>query len=540
MNKNSPYSTNLEQNEANYAPLSPISFIKRASEVYPNRCAVIYGDVQRSWRETYLRCCQLASALKKIGVGRDDTVALMLPNVPAMLEAHFAIPMAGGVINALNIRLDADAIAFMLEHGNAKVLLTDKEFSAVIERAVEQLDSKPIIIDVDDINVLDGALLGDLEYEAFLASGDKNFDWQLPVDEWQAIALGYTSGTTGNPKGVVTHHRGAHLNSLSNVLAWNMTAFPMYLWTLPMFHCNGWCFPWAIAALNGTHVCLRAVVANDVFTLIKRHRVSHLCGAPIVLNMLSNAPQEVKEGIEHNVSVMTAGSAPPPSVLEAMAELGFNVTHTYGLTEVYGPAVVCSWHEEWDALPITEQATLKARQGVRYPILEELKVMDPDTMTVVPCDGETIGEIMFKGNVVMKGYLNNPSASEAAFEGGYFHSGDLAVCHPDGYIEIKDRSKDIIISGGENISSIEVEATLYRHPAILEAAVVAMPHEKWGETPCAFVTLHENAEVVSEQEIIDFCQQHMARFKAPKRVVFGSLPKTSTGKIQKFELRQRL
>ncbi|MCP4470926.1 MAG: acyl-CoA synthetase [Gammaproteobacteria bacterium] len=532
------YSTDLDKNEANYSPLSPLTFIERAAAVYPQHCAQIYGDIRYSWAETYSRCRRLASALRQHGVGADDTVALMLPNVPAMFEAHYAIPMAGAVIHALNIRLDADTVAFQLRHGGARVLFTDREFSPTIKAALAQLDEPPLVIDVDDAAVEGGELLGDIEYEALLTSGDPGFHWQLPRDEWQAIALGYTSGTTGDPKGVVTHHRGAHLNAVSNLMAWNMGAHPVYLWTLPMFHCNGWCFPWTIAALNGTSVCLRAVRADHIFSALKQHRVTHLCGAPIVMSLMANAEDELKEGIDHEVNIMTAAAAPPPAILEAMARLNFKVTHAYGLTEVYGPAVVCSWHAEWDELPITEQAEMKSRQGVRYPMLEELVVVDPDSMKPVPRDGETIGEIMFRGNIVMKGYLKNPEASRKAFAGGYFHSGDLAVCHEDGYIEIKDRSKDIIISGGENISSIEIEKTLYRHPAVLEAAVAAMPDEKWGETPCAFVTLHEDASV-GEQEIIDFCRDNMAHFKAPRRVVFGPLPKTSTGKIQKFELRER-
>ncbi|MGD8840788.1 MAG: AMP-binding protein, partial [Gammaproteobacteria bacterium] len=463
----------------------------------------------------------------------------MLPNVPAMYEAHFAIPMAGAVIHALNIRLDADAIAFQLEHGGARVLLTDREFSATIGAALEQLDEKPYVVDVDDAAAEDGELIGDIEYEAFIAGGDPEFSWRPVDDEWRAIALGYTSGTTGNPKGVVTHHRGAYLNAVSNVLAWDLQAHPVYLWTLPMFHCNGWCFPWTLAALNGTSVCLRAVRDDAIYDAIKRHRVTHLCGAPIVLNLMVNADEKLKAGIEQEVRVMTAAAPPPPAILEAMAKLGFEVTHVYGLTEVYGPAVVCAWHREWDELPVPEQAAVKSRQGVRYPMLEELAVMDPETLQPVPRDGETIGEIMFRGNIVMKGYLKNPQATGKAFEGGYFHSGDLAVWHPDGYVEIKDRAKDIIISGGENISSIEVEKILYRHPAVLEAAVAAMPDDKWGETPCAFVTLRADAGAVDEKEIIDFCRDQMAHFKAPRKVVFGPLPKTSTGKIQKFELRER-
>ena len=532
------YSVDLDKNAANYSPLSPLTFIERAASVYPERVAQIYADKRYSWAETYRRCRRFASALKQHGIEADDTVALMLPNIPAMFEAHYAIPMIGAVINGLNIRLDADAIAFQLKHGGARVLLTDREFSSTVSAALAQLEDKPLVIDVDDPAFTGGELIGEIEYEDFLEQGDADFTWRLPQDEWQAIALGYTSGTTGDPKGVVTHHRGAYLNAVSNALAWNMGANPVYLWTLPMFHCNGWCFPWTIAALNGTSVCLRAVRADDIFDSIKQHRVTHLCGAPIVLNLMATAAADLQAGIDHEVNIMTAAAPPPPAILEAMARLNFKVTHAYGLTEVYGPAVVCAWHEEWDELPITEQAEMKSRQGVRYPMLEELVVADPETMQPVPRDGETIGEIMFRGNIVMKGYLKNPQANREAFAGGYFHSGDLAVCHADGYIEIRDRSKDIIISGGENISSIEIEKTLYRHPAVLEAAVAAMPDEKWGETPCAFVTLHEDADV-NEQEIIDFCRDNMARFKAPRKVVFGPLPKTSTGKIQKFELRAR-
>jgi fatty-acyl-CoA synthase len=536
---NSQYSTDLDKNAANYSPLSPLTFIERAAAVYPERCAVIYNDTRRNWSETYRRCRQLAAALQRHGVTADDTVALMLPNVPAMFEAHFAIPMAGAVIHAINIRLDPDAIAFQLEHGGARILLTDPEFSTTVAAALKQLDDKPFVIDVNDPAVQDGELIGDIEYEDFLAAGDADFAWQLPDDEWQAIALGYTSGTTGNPKGVVTHHRGAYLNAVSNILAWNMAAHPIYLWTLPMFHCNGWCFPWTIAALNGTNICLRNVSEVPIFDAIKRHQVTHLCGAPVVLNLMANAGEELTKVVDHPVNVMTAGAAPPPAVLEAMARLNFNVTHSYGLTEVYGPAVVCAWHDDWNELPTSEQAELKARQGVRYPMLEQLIVADPETLEPVPKDGETIGEIMFRGNIVMKGYLKNADASRKAFAGGYFHSGDLAVCHPDGYVEIKDRSKDVIISGGENISSIEVEAMLYNHPAVLEAAVVSMPHEKWGETPCAFVHLRTDVDTVTEDEIIEYCRDNLAHFKAPSRVVFGPLPKTSTGKIRKIELREQ-
>ncbi|MBT7952484.1 MAG: acyl-CoA synthetase [Gammaproteobacteria bacterium] len=539
VNRNNQYSTDLDKNPANFTALSPLTFIERAASVYPERLAVIYGDTRRNWAETYSRCRRLASALDKRGINTGDTVAVMLPNIPAMVEVHFAVPMTGAVLNALNIRLDADAIAFMLQHGEAKIILTDREFSETIRKAVAQLDDKPLIIDVDDPEFSGGEFIGEMEYEKFLEQGDADYDWQLPEDEWQAISLGYTSGTTGDPKGVVTHHRGAHLNAVSNILSWNMSVHPVYLWTLPLFHCNGWCFPWTVAALSGTNVCLRAVRADDIFELMKKEKVTHLCGAPIVLNMMANANEGMKAGIDHQVNIMTAASAPPPAVLEAMQKMNFKVTHCYGLTETYGPAVVCAWHEEWDELPITEQAELKSRQGVRYPMLEKLVVADPETLVPVPRDGETIGEIMFKGNVVMKGYLKNPDSTKKAFEGGWFHSGDLAVCHKDGYVEIRDRSKDIIISGGENISSIEIEKTLYRHPAVMEAAVVAQPDEKWGETPCAFISLRDNANDISEQDIITFCRENMAHFKAPKTVIFGPLPKTSTGKIQKYVLRQQ-
>jgi fatty-acyl-CoA synthase len=539
MSHSSQYTEGLEKNSANYTPLSPLTFIERAAAVYPQHIALIYDERRQTWSETYRRCRQLASALQQAGIHQDDTVAVMLPNIPAMYEINFAIPMAGGVINALNTRLDADAIVYMLKHSGARILIADREYADTLDAALEQLSEKPLVIDVDDPACTTGRAFGEYEYEDFLQTGDEAFVWQNVQDEWQAIALGYTSGTTGDPKGVVTHHRGAYLNAVSNILAWNMNAHPVYLWTLPLFHCNGWCFPWTIAALNGTNVCLRSVRADDIYNLIKQHKVTHLCAAPIVLNMMTNADADLKQGIDHQVNIMTAASAPPPAILEAMAALNFNVTHAYGLTEVYGPAVVCSWHEEWNELPISDQAELKSRQGVRYPMLEELRVADPETLEAVPKDGETIGEILFRGNIVMKGYLKNPQATEQAFAGGWFHSGDLAVCHEDGYVEIRDRSKDIIISGGENISSIEIEKTLYRHPAVLDAAVAAMPDDKWGETPCAFVTLHESAVNTTEQDIIEFCRDHMAHFKAPGKVVFGPLPKTSTGKIQKFILRQK-
>jgi fatty-acyl-CoA synthase len=533
-----PFEQDLAKHQANYTPLSPLTFLQRAAAVYPQRTAIVHGERRQNWADTYSRCRRLASALKRRGIGLGDTVAAMLPNIPEMYEAHFGVPMAGAVLNALNIRLDTDAIAFMLDHGGAKALLTDREFSGVIRPALAKLGRPILVIDVDDPIYSGGEPVGEIDYEALLAEGDPDFAWSLPDDDWRAISLNYTSGTTGNPKGVVYHHRGAYLNAVSNIMVWQMNAHPVYLWTLPMFHCNGWCFPWTLAAMNGTSVCLRAVREDLIFNLIKQEKVNYMCGAPVVLNLMANAPAELKTGIGHQVNVMTAASAPPAAVLEAMERMGFKVTHVYGLTEVYGPAVVCAWHEEWDELPIGQQAEIKARQGVRYPMLEAISVVDPQTQQPVPQDGETIGEILFRGNIVMKGYLKNPQASDEAFAGGWFHSGDLAVWHVDGYVEIKDRAKDIIISGGENISTIEIENILYKHPAVMEAAVVARPDEKWGETPCAFVSLKTGASV-SEEEIIAFCRERMARFKVPKTVVFGSLPKTSTGKIQKFVLREQ-
>ncbi len=532
------YEAGLGKNQANYTSLSPLTFIERAASVYPDYTSVVHGELRFTWAETYARCRRLASALSKRGIGKNDTVSAMLPNIPAMYEAHFGVGMAGAVLNALNYRLDADAIAFMLDHGESKAIITDREFSAIIKAALAKSGRKIIVIDVDDPMYAGGELIGETDYESFLLEGDPDFDWNMPEDEWDAIALCYTSGTTGDPKGVVTHHRGAYLNAVSNLMVWNTTAHPVYLWTLPMFHCNGWCFPWGIAAVAGTNVCLRAVRADAIFPLIKKEKVDHLCGAPIVLNLLANAPGELKEGIDRQVKVMTAASAPPPAVLQAMEEMNFPVTHVYGLTEIYGPAVVCDWRKEWNDLPIEEQAEIKARQGVRYPLQEAVMVADPETLEPVARDGETIGEIFHRGNIVMKGYLKNPAATERAFNGGWFHSGDLAVWHEDGYVEIKDRSKDIIISGGENISSIEIENVLYRHPAVLEAAVVARPDEKWGEAPCAFVTL-KDGETLTEAAVIDFCRDNMASFKAPRTVVFGPLPKTSTGKIQKFILRAK-
>jgi fatty-acyl-CoA synthase len=532
---NHPYESGLDKNPANYVPLSPIGFLRRSAAVYPNRTAIVHGNRRYTWREAEERCRRLASALAQRGIGRGDTVALMAPNVPEAFEAHFGVPMAGAVLNAMNIRLDADTIAFILKHGEAKVLITDTEFAPVIGPALAQLDNQPLVIDIADPLGPGGEKLGSIDYETFLAGGDPDFAERPPEDEWEAIALNYTSGTTGNPKGVVYHHRGAYLNALGNILVWGMPQHPVYLWTLPMFHCNGWCFPWTVTALAGTHVCLRRVEPAAIYESIERDGVTHLCGAPVVMNMLLNARNQP---LPRSVHMMTAGAAPPAAVIGGMEGLGFKITHVYGLTEVYGPAVVCAWHDEWDALSDDERARLKARQGVAYPVLEGLTVADPETLEPVPADGETMGEIFFRGNIVMKGYLKNPKATEEAFAGGWFHSGDLAVMHPDGYVEIKDRSKDIIISGGENISTIEVEDVLYRHPAVLEAAVVARPDPQWGETPCAFVTLKDGA-TAEPAEIIAFCRERMARFKAPRHVVFGPLPKTSTGKIQKFVLREK-
>ena len=528
----------LPRGPANWVPLSPLSFIARAASVYPDRPAILHGEARQSWAETYARCRRLASALQRRGIGRGDTVAVMAPNTPAMVEAHFGVPMAGAVLNALNIRLDAETIAFILGHGEARVLLTDREFSPVIARALALLpaDERPFVVAIDDALAPAGDWVGEVEYEAFLASGDPAHDWAPPGDEWDAIALNYTSGTTGNPKGVVYHHRGAYLNAVGNALTWGLTGHPVLLWTLPMFHCNGWCFPWTVAALAGTNVCLRRVEAAVMLDAMDRHGVTHLCGAPIIMGLLLNAPDVQPRS--PRIRMMTAGAAPPAAVLEGMDRLGFDVTHVYGLTETYGPFTVCAWQEEWDALPPGEQAAIKARQGVPYAVQEELMVADPATLAPVPRDGAAMGEIMTRGNIVMKGYLKNPAATEEAFAGGWFHTGDLAVWHPDGYVEIRDRSKDIIISGGENISTIEVEGVLYRHPAVLEAAVVARPDATWGETPCAFVALKPEASATAE-EIIAFCRERMARFKAPRTVVFGPLPKTSTGKMQKFLLREQ-
>ncbi len=536
----SPYDLHLDRNAANYVPLTPLTFLERTAAVFPNRTAVIHGRRRYDWREAAARCRRLGSALARRGIGPGDTVAIMAPNIPEMFEAHFGIPMTGAVLNALNVRLDAATIAFILEHGEAKALLTDCEFAPVVEQALKQLDHPILVIDIDDPEYDGpGARLGEIDYEALLAEGDPEWRGVPVAEEWQAIALNYTSGTTGNPKGVVYHHRGAYLNALGNALVWNMPHHPVYLWTLPMFHCNGWCFPWTITAVAGTHVCLRRVEAKAIFAAIADHGVDHFCGAPIVLNMLIHAAPEDRQPFPHTVKVMTAAAPPPPSTLQAMEAAGFRVTHVYGLTECYGPAVVCAWHEEWDALPPEEQAAKKARQGVRYHVLDGLTVMDPGTMEPVPADGTTIGEVFMRGNVVMKGYLKNPTATDEAFAGGWFRTGDLGVMHPDGYIALKDRSKDIIISGGENISSVEVEQVLYRHPAVFDAAVVARPDEKWGETPCAFVELKPGVEAPSAEDVIAFCRANMAHYKVPRTVIFGPLPKTSTGKIQKFVLRER-
>jgi fatty-acyl-CoA synthase len=532
------FERDLDRNAANYTPLSPLSLIARTAYTYPHHLAVVHGDRRYTWAETYARSRRLASALSKAGIGVGDTVALLASNTPEMVEAHFGVPMTGGVLNTLNTRLDAEAIAFMLQHGGAKVLITDTEFSPTVEKALAQRDSKPLVIDIVDALGPGGKRLGATDYEAFIVGGDPAYAWQHPADEWNAISLNYTSGTTGNPKGVVYHHRGAYLNALSNIIDWGMPQHAVYLWTLPMFHCNGWCFVWTMAANAGVNVCLRKVEAKAIFDAMRRHRVTHYCGAPIVHLTLINAPAEMRAGIDQKVHCLVAGAAPPAAVIEGMERMGFDITHVYGLTETYGPAAVCAKHDAWNALSIGARTERNGRQGVRYTVEEGMTVMDPDTMTEVPRDGETMGEIMFRGNITMKGYLENPTATEEAFAGGWFHSGDLAVMQADGYIKIKDRSKDIIISGGENISSLEVEDALYRHPSVLAAAVVAQPDPKWGETPCAFVELKPGA-TTTEDEVVAHCRELLARFKVPKRVIFGELPKTSTGKIQKFLLREK-
>jgi fatty-acyl-CoA synthase len=538
MQHTSIYEYALDRTPANFVALSPLSFIERTAKIYPDYPAVVYGDIRRDWKETYERCCRMASALTARGIGKNDTVSVIAANIPEMFEAHFGVPMAGAVLNAINTRLDAEAIAFILNHAEAKIVFVDVEFSEVVQRAIAMSGRRDMtVVDIEDATFDGGTRIGSLTYEELLAEGDPDFQWELPKDEWDAISLNYTSGTTGNPKGVVYHHRGAMLNASSNIITWGMPQHARYLWILPMFHCNGWCFPWTIASNAGVCLCLRAVRADSIYQVIREEKATHFCGAPIVLNMLANAPDEMKD-FSHQVKAMTAGASPPAAVIEKMEAMGIEVTHVYGLTETYGPSVVCAWKEKWNDLPGDQKAKLKSRQGVKNVALEGLMVADPETLEPVPHDGETLGEIFMRGNNVMRGYLKNPSATEKSFTGGWFASGDLGVMHPDGFVELKDRSKDIIISGGENISSVEVEDVLYKHPSILEAAVVARPDEKWGETPCAFVTIKPGADV-DEAAIIAYCRQNMATFKAPKTVVFGDLPKTSTGKIQKFLLRDR-
>jgi fatty-acyl-CoA synthase len=534
-----PYAQHLDKRPANFQPLSPLPFLERAAAVHPQHIAIVHGTQRVTYAEFYARTRRLASALATQGIGPGDTVSVMLANTPPMLEAHYGVPMTGAVLHSINTRLDATIVAFQLDHSDSKAVICDREFAAVMRAALAQAKVRPLVIDYDDQQFPQaGEPLSGMDYEAVIAGGDPTYRWRMPHDEWEAIALNYTSGTTGNPKGVVYHHRGAHLMCYANMVAAGMGRHPVYLWTLPMFHCNGWCFPWTLSVVAGTHVCLRWVRAAPVFAAIAEHKVTHLCGAPIVMATLLGAKPEERRPLPHKVQFVTAAAPPPEAVLAAMAEAGFDVTHVYGLTEVYGPAVVNEWHGAWDSLPADGQAALKARQGVRYPALEDLQVMDPKTMGPVPADGQTLGEVMFRGNIVMKGYLKNAAATEEAFAGGWFHSGDLGVLHPDGYIQLKDRSKDIIISGGENISSIEVEDMLYKHAAVAACAVVARPDETWGETPVAFVELKPGATATPE-EILAWCRGRLARYKCPRHVVFGEVPKTSTGKIQKFVLRER-
>jgi fatty-acyl-CoA synthase len=533
------YQNGLDKNAANYTPLTPLTFIERSAYIYPDRVAVIHGQRRYTWLQTFTRARRLASALAGQGIGTGDTVAVMLNNTPEMYECHFGVPVTGAVLNTLNTRLDAEALAFMLNHAEAKLLITDREYSPIVKKALAMLGRTITVIDVDDPEYTGpGERLGTLEYESLIANGNPEFPWAGPADEWDAISLNYTSGTTGNPKGVVYHHRGAYLNSMSNIVSWGMPPHSVYLWTLPMFHCNGWCFAWTMAANSGTNVCLRRVDPKLIFDAIREHKVTHYCGAPIVHSLLANAPAAWREGINHKLAGLVAAAPPPAAVIEGMAKIGVDLTHVYGLTETYGPASVCAKHTEWDQLPLEEQVAKNGRQGVRYHAQEAITVIDPVSMEPVPWDNTTMGEIMFRGNLVMKGYLKNPKATEESFAGGYYHTGDLAVMQPDGYVKIKDRSKDVIISGGENISSIEVEDVLYKHPAVMAAAVVATPDEKWGEVPCAFLELRDDT-TATEQEIIEFCRERMARYKVPKRIIFGPLPKTSTGKIQKFVLREQ-
>jgi fatty-acyl-CoA synthase len=533
------YTRDLDRNAANHQPLTPLGFLARAALVFPDHPAIVHGSQTFTYAEFYARARRLASALSKLGIGKNDTVSVMLPNVPAMLEAKFGVPMTQAVLHSMNTRLDAANIAFMIDHAETKVLITDTEFSGIISEALKMTSRRPVIVDyADPVFTGLGSRLSEIEYEDFLRTGDPDFAWKMPDDEWDAITLNYTSGTTGNPKGVVYHHRGAYLLAVGNTLAGNIAKHPRYLWTLPMFHCDGWCFGWTIPVVAGTQVCLRYVRPDAVWSAMAEHKITHLCGAPIVMATLLNAPAEMKRKLDNRVEFMTAAAPPPEAVLAEMREAGFNVTHVYGLTEVYGPAVVNEWKDSWNALDGAAQAQKKARQGVRYVPLEGLDVMDPSTMTPVPADGETLGEVMFRGNVVMKGYLKNKAATDEAFAGGWFHSGDLGVMHPDGYIQLKDRSKDIIISGGENISSIELEDVLYKHPAVQAASVVAKPDDKWGETPCAFIEL-KPGRTVTPEEIVAYCREHVAHYKAPRFVVFGELPKTSTGKVQKYILREK-
>ncbi len=533
------YEQHLDRNPANYAPLSPIPLLERAASVFPDRPSVVHGARRYTWSETWTRARRLGSALAQRGIGKGDTVAAMLPNIPEMFECHFGVPLTGAIFNALNTRLDAATIAFVLNHGEAKILIADREYAPIVESALERIGRTITVIDVDDPEYDGaGALLGETTYDDFIAGGDPAYEGREPDDEWDAISLNYTSGTTGNPKGVVYSHRGAYIGAIGNPMTWSMPQHPVYLWTLPMFHCNGWTFPWALPAVAGTSVCLRNVSAAAIYEAIAEEGVTHFCGAPVVLNLVVNALEEERRPLAHRVEIMTAAAPPPPAVLERIEAMGFRVTHVYGLTEVYGPATVCAWHPEWDALEPLERARIKSRQGVRLPVEEGLMVADPESMAPVPMDGETMGEVFLRGNLVMKGYLKNAAATDEAFRGGWFHSGDLGVWHPDGYIELRDRSKDIIISGGENISTIEVEGVIFGHPKVLEAAVVARPDEKWGETPCAFVTL-KPGETATAEEIIGHCRDNLAHFKAPRTVIFTDLPKTSTGKVQKFKLRDR-
>ena len=532
------FNDQLDQNEANFAPLSPVSFLRRAAQIAPGYTAIIHGERRYTYHQFWERSCRLASALTRRGIGPGDCVAIMAANTPEMLEAHNGIPMVGAVLNSLNFRLDAGTIAFILEHGQARVLITDRAFSSTIGEALQKIDRELLVIDIDDPTAPEGDLLGETDYESLLAEGEAVYHSDQPDDEWQALSLLYTSGTTGNPKGCVYHHRGGYLNALGNMTTMGLTRESVYLWTLPMFHCDGWTFTWGVTAAMATHVCLREIDPAMVFRLIRDEKVSHMCGAPVVLNMLAHAPESAKTRFAQRVEIATGGAAPPSSVIEAMEDNGFNVTHLYGLTETYGPATVCLPQTDWPELAVTERSARIARQGVHYATLEGASVKDPQTMKDVPWDGQTMGEVMIRGNTVMKGYLKNPDATKDAFSGGWFHSGDLAVRHSDSYIEVKDRSKDVIISGGENISSLEIEETLYRHPAVLEAAVVARPDDKWGETPCAFVTLHQGQSVTADA-IIEFCREHLAGYKTPRTVIFGALPKTSTGKIQKFMLREQ-